>query len=98
MKNIIAIIGGTGKAGRYLVQQLVHQKFQLRLLLRDPSRPYPASAGIEVMYGDARDYTTIQTLLQGCHAVISAVGQPKGEPPVFSAITKNILQAMHVQG
>ena len=36
--NKIAVIGGTGKAGKYLVKQLVNQGFKIKVLLRNPDK------------------------------------------------------------
>lgn len=37
MKNTnIAVIGGTGKSGKFLVKQLLNQGFHINLLLRNP--------------------------------------------------------------
>jgi hypothetical protein len=44
--------------------------------------------------GDARDYTAIYSLLENCDAVISTLGQRKGELPVLSHATTHIVQAM----
>jgi uncharacterized protein YbjT (DUF2867 family) len=34
----IAVIGGTGKAGRFLVKELINQGFQIRVLTRNPNK------------------------------------------------------------
>ena len=91
----IAILGGTGKSGRYLVKQLLNQRFHLKLLLRNPENLQVKSPLIEVVQGDARAYGSIELLLDGCQAVISTLGQPKGEPTIFSQASKNIIRAMH---
>ncbi|UWX56659.1 NAD(P)H-binding protein [Maribacter litopenaei] len=44
--------------------------------------------------GDARDYNSIWDLIDGCQAVISTLGQPKGEPPIFKDASKNIINAL----
>lgn len=49
---------------------------------------------MEVVNGDARDISAIRRLLQGCNAVINAVGQPKKESYIFSAVTNHILKVM----
>jgi putative NADH-flavin reductase len=90
----IAILGGTGKSGRYLVKQLLNQDFHLKLLLRNPENLQVKSPLIEVVQGDARTYESIELLLDGCQAVISMLGQPKGEPAIFSQASKNVIRAM----
>lgn len=94
----IAVIGGTGKSGTYLVKELLKQSYSIRLLHRDPSKVEITNPLLEVVQGDARNSKAIENLLQGCAAVISTLGQPKGEPSVFSQATKNILQAMEKHG
>jgi putative NADH-flavin reductase len=90
----IAILGGTGKSGKYIVQHLSNQSFKLKLLLRNPQTFLLDTPQIELVKGDARDYESIKSLLEGCQAVISTLGQPRGESPIFSEATRNILRAM----
>lgn len=90
----VAVIGGTGKSGKYLVQQLISQGFPFKMLLRDPAKCTIKSPLIEGIQGDARDYKTVCSLFDGCQAVISTLGQPKGEAPIFSQATTNVLRSM----
>jgi putative NADH-flavin reductase len=93
--HTVAVIGGTGKAGKYLVKQLLLQKFRIKLLHRKPETLNFDSPLIEVIKGDARDYDAIHNLLDGCDAVLSCLSQPVGEPTIFSVATGNILKAMN---
>jgi uncharacterized protein YbjT (DUF2867 family) len=34
----IAVIGGTGKAGKYLVKKLINRGFKIKVLLRNPGK------------------------------------------------------------
>lgn len=90
----LAIIGGTGKSGKYLVNQLLSQGYHFKLLLRNPQGYEISSHQIEVVKGDAREYQSVRLLLEGCQAVISTLGQPRGETSIFSQATKNVIQAM----
>jgi putative NADH-flavin reductase len=94
----IAVIGGTGKAGKYLVNQLIQRGFHLKLLLRNPEKFSIKNPLIEVIKGDVKDYDTVLSLLKDSEAVISALGlgQPISETSIFSKATSNILQAMQV--
>jgi putative NADH-flavin reductase len=91
----IAVIGGTGKSGKYLLRELIHRGFQLKLLLRNPENFQNINPRIEIVKGDARDFHSIRTLIEGCQAVISTLGQPKGETSIFSYATKNVIRAMN---
>lgn len=90
----IAILGGTGKAGHYLVKELLRRGYSLRLLLRNPAKYPNPSQFIELIVGDARQYKAVRAVTEGCQAVISTLGQPAGEPSIFSEATQNVLRAM----
>lgn len=92
--NTIAVIGGTGKSGRFLVQRLIKEGYPIKLLLRNPELFTLNHPMIETVHGDARDYNSISRLVKGCSAVISTLGQPKGERSIFSDAARNIIGAM----
>ena len=94
----IAVLGGGGRTGKYLVTQLLSQGYNLKLLLRHPENFQIESQFIEIIQGDALDLETIRSLMKGCQAVISTVGQRKDEPLVASQATSNILKAMAENG
>jgi putative NADH-flavin reductase len=96
--NTIAVIGGTGKAGTYLVKQLIEQGYHIKLLMRDPAKLETNSPLIQKIIGDIRDENTVYRLVEGCNAVISTLGQRKDELPVFSLAACNIIQAMNKFG
>lgn len=89
----VAVIGGTGKAGTYLVEQLINQGFHLKLLHR-PGTEVVEHPLVTPITGDARHYSAIRSLVEGCQAVISTLGQPRGEAPIFSEATRHVLRAM----
>ena len=92
----IAIIGGTGKSGKYLVKALIDHGLRLKILVRNPDNFSIQNPLVEVVHGDVSDYDTIRMLAEGCRAVISTlgVGQPNSEPTIFSTSTKHVLRAM----
>lgn len=94
----VAVIGGTGKSGKYLVKQLLQQNFPIKLLHRRPETLQISNPLIDIVKGDARNYDAIHHLLEGCQAVISCLSQPVGERTIFSDATRNILQAMNALG
>jgi putative NADH-flavin reductase len=93
-KNKIAILGGGGRTGKYLVTQLVSQGYTIKLLLRNPGNFQLENPRIEIIKGDATDAEAIDSLLKDCQAIISTIGQRQGEPLVASKATENILEAM----
>lgn len=89
-----AVIGGTGKSGQYLVENLLKKGYSIKLLLRHPENFTIRSPLIEVVKGDARDKNAIHSLIRGCDVVMSTLGQPKGEKSIFSDAARNIIRAM----
>ena len=90
----IVVIGGAGKAGQFLVHELLNQGYFLHLLLRHPEKLPIQHANIRIIPGDVRDYEAVSQLVAGCDAIISTLGQPADEPVVFSEAEGNILRAM----
>ena len=90
----IAILGGTGKIGSYLVKQLTNQGFEIKMLVRNPDKLTNLNPLPEIIHGNAKDLAAIRELLEGCQAVINTMGHTKGEEPVFSTVTSYIIQVM----
>ncbi|MFD0794465.1 NAD(P)-dependent oxidoreductase [Mucilaginibacter litoreus] len=96
MNNIyqVALIGGTGKAGKYLLKQLLSVGYKVKLLHRKPDKVTINHPLLKIVKGNARNYHNLSDLFTGCHAVLSCLGQPLGESSIFSDATLNILKAM----
>ena len=98
MKNNkkIAVIGGSGKAGKYLVKELLDQQFNVKLLLRDPDKFPVNNPLVEVQQGNVTDTDSIETLISDCDAVISTLGLgiPPSEPTIFSQSATHVINAM----
>lgn len=94
----IAVLGGGGRTGKYLVNCLINRGFQVKLLLRKPEEFQLKSSLIEIIKGDATNYDAIHKLVEGCMAVISTVGQRQGEPLVASRAVTNVLGAINTFG
>lgn len=93
----IAVIGGTGKSGKYLVKQLINQGFHIKLLLRNPENFQISNQQVEIVKGNVTNYVTVHKLIEGCQAVISTLGLgiPASEPTIFNQSTVNIIKAMN---
>lgn len=93
-KKTIAVLGGGGRTGKFLVAKLVDQGYQVKVLLRTPENFEVRHPLVEIVKGDAIDPEAIYALVKNAHAVISTVGQRKNEPLVAHAATTNVLKAM----
>lgn len=94
----IAVLGGGGRTGQYLITRLIEKGFRIKLLLRNPETFQIESPLIQIIQGNAIEFTTVSKLIDGCKAVISTIGQRPGEPLVHEKATKNILSAMSFYG
>jgi putative NADH-flavin reductase len=90
----IAVLGGTGKAGKYLIRELLRQGYLVKALARDPRKIESSGPSIEIFQGNAREYDSIHTLLTDCDAVISTLGPSKNEPDTCSLAAGHIIRAM----
>jgi putative NADH-flavin reductase len=95
-KMTIAMIGGTGKSGKYILQKLVDTNLNVRAMVRNPMRVSVQSPNLEIITGDMKDRLDVENLLKNCDAVISALGFgiPPDEPTLFSKATQNVLDVM----
>lgn len=96
--NTIAVIGGTGKSGQFLVQSLLNKQYPIRMLLRNPENFTLKSPFINIVKGDVRNSEAVHHLIKDCDVVISTLGQSVGEKSIFSDATGNIIKAMNSYG
>lgn len=92
--NSVALLGGGGRTGRYIVTQLLDLGYHLKLLLRNPENFQLHDPHIEIVPGNAADPDAIRSVTQGCQAIISTIGQRQNEPPIHAIASLNVLQAM----
>jgi dihydroflavonol-4-reductase len=77
---LIAVTGGTGYVGAHSVRALLSAGHRVRLLVGPDAEGAPVLChlgefdGVDVMSGDVRNAATIETLLDGCDAVLHAAG------------------------
>ncbi|MEM6580682.1 MAG: NAD(P)H-binding protein [Pseudomonadota bacterium] len=94
----IAMLGATGLAGSYILNQALAQGYNVRVLARTPSKLERYAGRIAVVKGDARDSETIAELLRGADVVVSALGPVKadgdGAKMINSSVTADIIRQM----
>jgi len=69
----VALIGGTGFVGSYLVDALADAGHEIRLLVR-PGSEHKVRKGAQTVAGDVSSTAALQDTLEGCDAVIYCVG------------------------
>lgn len=95
----VLIIGGTGGTGRLIVQEARDRGHDVVALVRCKEKA--ASLGqVQLVQGDATDEPTFAAALEGCDAVISALGTPMSpfkEVTLLSTATSALIHAMESQ-
>lgn len=94
----IALLGATGMAGGFILQEALAQGYDVRALARTPQKLQRFEDQITIIKGDALDPASIETLLQGSDVVISALGPVKADGDaakmINTRVTELILQVM----
>ncbi len=70
----LAILGGSGLTGIALINEALYQGYSVRALVRDPTSINISHRRLQIIEGNADDSKAIESLLEGCAAVISALG------------------------
>lgn len=92
----IAIIGASGFIGKAVVQYALDSGHELTVLVRTPEKLGALKDKVKVVQGTLEDQKSIESVIQGCNAVISAAGGVK-EPDQYQKFangTKILLAAM----
>ena len=77
----VAIIGGTGFVGHYLVRELLQRNHEPRLLVRPGSEDRVEGLGKDaIVTGTVEDQDALNTLLEGADAVIYNIGILRENP------------------
>jgi hypothetical protein len=91
----LAILGGTGRTGRLLIDLALLRGDTLRVLARDPGRLHRHDARLIEITGDARDPEAITRAIEGTDAVLSALGPVRGGPKdTMTAAARNLTTLM----
>lgn len=70
----IAVIGGTGRTGRHLVERLLERGHSVTALVRDAARMPIQHDRLTLIVGDSRVPADVARLVDGTDAVVSALG------------------------
>jgi NADH dehydrogenase len=90
----VAVFGGTGFVGNYLVEALLRERHEPVLLVRHGSeRRCPDGEAVNLVWGDIGDRRSVARTLEGCDAAIYNIGLLREFPQ--RGIT---FRAMHFEG
>jgi putative NADH-flavin reductase len=88
---LIALIGGTGRTGVLVLDELLLRGYRARVLVRAEGRVREGSS-VTTVLGDCRDRSTLSVLMEGADAVLSALG-PRGREETLHRDTARALVA-----
>jgi putative NADH-flavin reductase len=95
----LVIFGSTGPTGRELVSQALQKGHDVTAVARDPAAVDATPARLQVVRADVLDRSSIDGVLSGVDAVLSAIGTHGRQPTtVYSMGTSNIRDVMHQAG
>src|SRR5690349_17075052 len=96
----VLVFGASGGTGRQLVVQALEQQFSVTAFVRDPTRFELKHPNLRVVAGDILQPATIQAVMAGQDAVLSALGVKRNQvgDTTLSDGTQNILEAMWEHG
>jgi uncharacterized protein YbjT (DUF2867 family) len=89
----IAVLGGSGRTGRWVIQRALEAGHAVKALVRSPEKLGLQHPNLEVLKGDATDPDAVARLVSGSEAVISALGPSSTAKDVCSIATANVLAA-----
>jgi len=90
----ILVVGATGGTGQLIVRDAVVKGYSVVALVRSTARA--DLPGAELIEGDARDEATLARAMDGCDAVVSALGTGMGrrEVDLLTVATRALIAAM----
>lgn len=94
----ILVLGGTGATGRLIVRNAAASGHAIVALVRAKARS--DLSGAELIEGDVRDEGTLSRVLDGCDAVVSALGTGMGfrKVDLLTVATRRLVAAMTRSG
>lgn len=96
----LLVIGGTGGTGQEIVRQAIADGHEVHALVRSSEKARTVLPGARLFEGDARDQAGIGRALEGCDAVICALGTPMSplrEVTLLSEASTALVAAMRLE-
>ena len=93
----IAVIGATGGIGRHVVEQALTAGHRVQALARTPSK-ISSRSGLTVTKGSVTDAQAVAKVVLGADIVLSCLGTTRGQAPVVTVGTQQIVDCMKVAG
>lgn len=95
------MFGATGSIGRLVVDQLLEEGNDVKVLVGDPARVPSRSERLTVLGGDSGDPEAVGRVIEGCEAVIDTLGvraNTSAEVGRLLTVTELVLSTMRSSG
>ncbi len=91
----IALLGATGRTGRYILRDALGAGHSVSVLVRNPAKLPPGKYKLTIHLGDATDADNVDDTIYGQEAVISALGlDANGKSGTVSSAIAHIIESM----
>jgi NAD(P)-dependent dehydrogenase (short-subunit alcohol dehydrogenase family) len=90
--NKIAVFGASGRTGKLFTELALKNGYEVKALVRDPSRLDIRHSNLQVIQGDIADAIKVDATVKATEAVIVLINAAKGPPETMGA--KNPLGVM----
>ncbi len=95
---ILAVFGGTGKAGQVFVKTALEKGYTVRLLARNPQKLTYTHPNLKILSGDATHYEAVNTTITSSEAVVSLLGHTPNSPSnIQELFGMHVLKSMSEQ-
>jgi len=79
-----ALIGASGFVGSAILKEALNRGHQVAAIVRNPENITPKNENLSIKKGDVLDEKTVEGLVQGCDAVISAYNAGWSNPDSYN--------------
>ena len=95
----IALFGATGQTGQQFLEIALAKGYEVKVLVRDPSKLIQKSDKITVIVGDVLKSNDVSKTIEDTDIVVSLFGHVKNSPEWLQTNgSKNIIDAMKIHG
>lgn len=93
----LSVFGATGKTGALIVKAALAADHEVNAFVRDPAKMTGTHERLHVVQGDAADADSVVRAIEGCDAVISALGSGHNTLTMFGEVAVPAMQRLSVK-
>lgn len=95
----LALLGGSGRTGKYIIEQALDAGHYVKALVRTPSKITIHHPRLTLLQGDATDSASIDQLVRDVDVVISVLGHADNRPSDMQTVAaQHLVAAMKQHG